>query len=252
LNPSDALVQSLALACPELEVLHLSSANPFLGNALLTDAAIVDSIAARMTNMKQLNLQGSSNVTDACIASLVKRLPLLEKLNLGGCFKLTDAAVRTLCRVEEGGEDESFVQAVAAAAVMVSPSPTLPPRQAPSRLSHLSLFQCSRLTDASVALLAVHLPALQHLDLHSCAALTDRALEVLAQRTTQKDEEAAQYQWPSASLDDDDLPSASSDAAAEFALPQLLSLDVGSCRKMTAAGVAALKQARPSLIITHY
>jgi len=246
LNPSDALMDALSLACPLLEQLHLSSANPFLGNGALSDAGVA-LLAARLPRMRQLNLQGSSNITDACIAGLVQRMPDLERLNLGGCFKLTDSAVRALC----GLPAEEGEPAAAAAAV---------PEYNPPRLSHLSLFQCARVSDASVSLLAAHMPTLQHLDLHSCAALSDRALELLAAPV---DEAAAkeeallvrEHHRPSASLDDDEFATRASRAgaaAAPHALPLLQSLDVGSCRKLTAEAVTALRHARPELIVTHY
>ena len=234
----------LTQRCPQIEVLHLSSSNPFLGNAHLSDAG-VRMLAARLPRMQQLNLQGSSTITDECIEDLARGLPRLEKLNLGGCFRLTDAAVRSLCRITSDHpaavpEDEGAVQ-----------------------LTHLSLFQCTHLSDASVALLAQHMPTLQHLDVHSCSALTDASLQSVYSRrqvapsTPLMPVPALAFHRPSASLDESEAfalipPPSPAVTEMPFQLENLISLDIGSCRKITIDGVQLLKNQRPALLLTHY
>jgi hypothetical protein len=248
LNPSDALLDVLSIVCPHLEQLHLSSANPFMGNTRLTDAG-VQMLTSRITGMQQLNLQGSSQLTDACIAGIVDHWAhSLEKLNLGGCFRLTDKAVRILCQVEEEVHSSPSVSPAS------TPAPSLP-----SKLTHLSLFQCQNLTDASVFLIASRLPSLKHLDMHSCAALTDRSLDAIVQREDVVTTHSLFMQplpthRASASLDDDfslEAPPSPS-TPAPFLMAQLQSLDIGSCRKITVERVEQLKRARADLLVTHY
>jgi hypothetical protein len=220
LNPTDTMLDILTSYCTELHTLHLSSANPFGGNLNLTDTG-VEYIAARLPHMQCLNLQGSSRLTDACIPPLIARCRQLEKLNLGGCFKLTDAGVAALCSSESE-----------------------------SKLTHVSLFQCTHLTDASVQQLADRLPMLHHLDIHSCAALTDASLAYLMEA------QSATEIPPLQSLDDEDadaVPSSSSrPSSIVYRLAHLQSIDVGSCRKITTETVARMKQTRPEVAITHY
>ena len=269
LNPTDQLLDALTLECPLIETLHLSSANPFGGNSGLTDAG-VEFLASRLPRLSCLNLQGSARITDASLRMLVDSCRLLEKLNLGGCFLLTDAGVRTLSQAD------------------LPPSLTYP-----SRITHLSLFQCMYLTDASVELIANHMPSVQHLDMHSCAHISDKALDAIATPQQQPPPRAAtptstpgspssnlslhSHSASSDSIDSDLLhpeslslspPSpprslspppaleTSCDSSAPlgpvYLLPNLQSLDVGACRKVSKDWVEALRAARPALAITHY
>lgn len=216
LNPTDAMLDALTTDCAHLRELHLSSANPFGGNLHLTDVG-VEYIAARLPDLTSLNLQGSSQLTDACMHSLLTRCRQLAKLNLGGVFKLTDAAVEAMCAEEHT-----------------------------TKLTHLSLFQCVRLTDASLELIANRMPTLQHLDIHSCAGLTDTAMALLAEPHSSTEIP------PLASLDEDDTAPATPVRASAYRLPQLKSIDIGSCRKISKEIVAQMKQRRPELAITHY
>jgi len=179
LRISDETVQHLAEGCRMLSTLHLSSSNPFGGTSALGDTSL--QALASLPNLKCLNLQGASNVTDSGVAVLVENCKL-ERLNLGGCYRITDRAVDSLAK--HG-----------------------------NKLTHLSLFQCFKLTDVSAEHLS-SLPSLQHLDLNSCVSLTPRALDLLAQPPLSK---------------------------------ELRSLDVGACRNLKAEHVIAVKAKLPKV-----
>ena len=240
LNPTDNMIDIMTTYCPQLHTLHLSSANAFGGNFQFTDVGM-EYIAARLPNLQCLNLQGSSKLTDACMVPLMTRCIRLEKLNLGGCFKLTDHSL---------------------AAIASTPRP--------SRLTHLSLFQCVHITDAGVILLADRLTELQHLDVHSCASLTDATLQHFMTPIVPVIPTLEPIEHSLFTGLDEDQPLSESDsipstptltptptsplspAHSNYPIPTLLSLDIGSCRKMTPTMVAQFKQIRTQVDVTHY
>ena len=239
INVLDAGVEALTKQCAALETLHLSSANPFGGNAV-TDVGV--GYLGRLRGLRCLNLQGSSNVTDAGLAVLVGGCAGVQRLNLGGCYRLTDAGMGVLV----GG--------------MMART-----------LTHLSMFQCFHVTDAGVERVVKGLVGLVHLDLHSCVAITGKVLEMVGRRREGSGEVVVggkglrRRRSQRGLMDDSDeegveegaeegvvKESGGGDETDDFYLPRLVTLDIGSCRNVTAEGVAALRAARPQLNIVHY
>ena len=87
-------------------------------------------------------------------------------------------------------------------------------------LTHLSLFQLFRLTDAGVRELAVNLSALEQLDLHGCMALTRRTVQHLL--------------------------------APDAKLRSLRSLDLAGCRNIPRDDIDRLKAARTELDVISF
>lgn len=141
---TDESIHQLAQGCTVLKTIHLSAANPFGGGSLLTDAVAVS--LSGLLGLRCLNIQGSSNVTDAALAVLGCQCPSLQRLNVGGCYRLTDRGLVALATT--------------------------------SQLTHLSVFQCFNLTDRGVIAVMNVLP-LEFLDLHSCVGLTGMCLTAI-------------------------------------------------------------------------
>jgi hypothetical protein len=139
----DKAVDRLTKNCKQITTLHLSSANPYGGSSLLTDSAIF--AIGRLNELRCLNLQGSSLISDAGVSQLALSCPKLERLNLGGCYRLTDQAVSRVA--------SKLLQ-----------------------LSHLTLAQLPAITDASIWDIGTHLALLEELDLHGCGALTKNSV----------------------------------------------------------------------------
>ena len=251
LNVLDAAIDALTKHCPALQTLHLSSANPFGGNAV-TDAGV--GWLGRLGGLRCLNLQGSSQLTDAGLAVLVAGGAGVQRLNLGGCYRLTDVGVGVLVGGVMG-----------------------------RTLTHLSMFQCFHVTDAGVERVVKGVQGLVHLDLHSCVAITGKVLDVLGKRReagevagagegvvvaatgrrrrrkSQKglmddssDEEEEEAGVVEKKAEEVELTEVDGDAAEVCNLPRLQTLDIGSCRNVAAEDVAALRAARPQLNIVHY
>ena len=227
-NASDAAVAEVARGCARLEALHLSSANPFGGNQL-TDEGVGE--LRRLEGLTCLNLQGSGLVTDAGVAAVLGGVGRLERLNVGGCYRVTDGGVAAL---------------VAGVGVKA--------------LTHLSMFQCFNVTDVGVMGVVERAEALVHLDLHSCVAVTGRVLEMVGTRR-KRGGGAARRRMSHKGLGEEGEEEGEGvgqrsvevvEEEGEFYLPRLKTLDVGSCRKVTAEDVAALRAARPQLHIVHY
>jgi hypothetical protein len=144
---SDKEVDRLTKNCKHITTLHLSSSNPFGGSSLLTDNAVF--AIGRLYDLRCLNLQGSSLITDVGVLQLaISSCSKLERLNLGGCYRITDSGI----------------------AKLVSKL---------NKLSHLTLCQLPHISDASIWEVVTHLPALEELDLHGCPSLTQDSISSL-------------------------------------------------------------------------
>ena len=247
INLTDEAVDELTRRCSALSTLHLSSANPFGGNQL-TDEAVLH--LARLPALTCLNLQGSSNITDAAVVALLSASasPSLIRLNLGGCYRLTDVTVTAIASSRSA-----------------------------ATLTHLSLFQCFHVSDAAISQLLLSMDALQHLDLHSCVQLTGAVLQIVGSRRAGEGGEDGSGSRSSSRMSQRGLSDSDSEAeeededgvrrrrsrggaeeelkaeeAAVFHVPALTTLDIGSCRHVKAADVEALRATRPQLNIVHY
>jgi len=274
LNPTDRLLDVLtATVGANLKELHLSSANPFGGNMHLTDRAL-GFLAARCLEIRCLNLQGSAKITDEGVRTIMQSCKQMERINLGGVHRLTDQAVRYLCQVDENGvplpstqsrstlTHVSLFQCVHLTNVSIELIATNL-----HALQHLDVHSCASLTDASLDVLLTTTEAEEDVP---CEAEEE-----------EEDEQAKQVDWasPSApsstestnrsihsatssssSSSSSPTPSSStrsfsarsSSPPSSFVLPALQSLDVGSCRNITAEAVQRLRTGRSNLTITYY
>ena len=159
---------------------------------------ILDDQTARQ--LKHLNLDGCSQLTDAAIVTLVEQCPDLTSLNLIDCIELTDEGIielanrcQKLTSLNLGGcrqlTDEAFTALAA---------------HCPG-LTSMSLGYCSRVTDLAIIELAERCRNLTLLRLDGCAQLTDVAINALANRC-----------------------------------PKLTSLDLFSCYQLTEAAITSL------------
>ena len=110
---TDASVEAIVRACPELRSLNLSGCtelrNPQIKLKLLThldlsgcydltDAAI-QAIVENCPNLINLNLNRCHQITDATVGIIAKNCPKLKSLNLNGCNQITDAAIQAIAKI---------------------------------------------------------------------------------------------------------------------------------------------------------
>jgi hypothetical protein len=209
----DEGINLLTQKCANMNTLHISSANPFGGNPLLTDQSIY--YISRLKNLQCLNIQGCSNISDVAMGELFSRCTQLSRLNLGGCYKITNQTVFKIANLA-------------------------------SRLTHLSIFQCFNISDEAVLQLLYKSQQLRVLDMHSVIGLS----AVVLQQLTQFNNNSLSSLRPS--LEESNLTPAINHAARQHYLPNLESLDIGSCRNIHSKDVDQLRSIRPNLNIVHY
>jgi len=95
---NDMVLRSLAR--PSLEVLDVSSSNPFGGNRSLTNAA-VDDFALHTSSLQELSLRGCANVEASGVERLGHFAVRLQHLDLTGC-NLIGADVHALSKALRG------------------------------------------------------------------------------------------------------------------------------------------------------
>jgi len=138
---TDSLLVDITQYCLQLTSLNIASANPFGGNAI-TDVSALSLV--RLPQLRSLNLQGSSRLTDASIIHIARHCVRLERINLGGCSKITDMSLKAFAKYTPN-------------------------------LTHISLFQCYNIKNQGFEAL-YSLSKLHQLDVHSCNQLTDECL----------------------------------------------------------------------------
>jgi hypothetical protein len=138
---TDSLLVDITQYCLQLTSLNIASANPFGGNAI-TDVSALSLV--RLPQLRSLNLQGSSRLTDTSLIHIARHCVLLERINLGGCSKLTDLSLKAFAKYTPN-------------------------------LTHISLFQCYNIKNEGFEAL-YSLSKLHQLDVHSCNQLTDDCL----------------------------------------------------------------------------
>ena len=147
--PPDALLPLGARDGAPLSALRRLSLG---GVCQLTDAPLVELLAASAATLRELKLSGCVLLTDAALASAARLCPYLEAVQLDGLELLTDAAVAELAA-------------------------------ACPNLATVALGKCVQLSDASVAALAAGCGGvLRSLAVNNCPAMGDGAIKALVDR----------------------------------------------------------------------
>jgi hypothetical protein len=275
---TDTLLALAALhACPRLASLRLGGSDtPALWHALMTRAAAAEAEALRALDMSRMSGRRGEKFFARFLAS--PAAACLEDVALGGVHgtdatltalaagagaALTRLSVREHTRVTDAGAAalaggrcaDSLVSialghtAVGAsrARVRANSGRRYAPNVAPSAWSHVASslmlmlplsflrpFPFRRAGDAGAGLLVARCGVLRALSLRGCVGVTDATLRALAPGAA-----AAAAASPAPSLP---LP---------LPCPALTELDVSHTR-VTRAGVAALRAARPALRVNHH
>ena len=216
---NDSSIDIITSSCPYMETLHISSSNPFGGNTVLTNLSL--HYLCRLSNTLQcLNMQGASTLTDHGFTELLSTCTQLLRLNIGGCYQITDHTILLL-------------------------------GMKLYKLTHLSLFQCYNVTDQAIITMITKLHHLQHIDLHSCIGLTSSTIHSLIEPIIPTESQLQQSeQLGDQSLYDDDVDGTTTHN--RYRLPDLISLDIGSCRNIDRTAVDKLKQTRNNINVIFY
>jgi hypothetical protein len=159
---SDLLADAIAASAPALSNLDMGNADPYAtalrgrsaplaAGAALSDKHVTDvglrRLAASLTGLRHVRLQGHALLSDAAVAAAARQLPQLETVDLRGCRHVAGGAV----------------------AAIAGSCPNL---------TELRLFGCTALTDADLLPLA-RCGKLEQLDLYGCRQLTMEAVSGL-------------------------------------------------------------------------
>jgi hypothetical protein len=139
-------------ALNKLEKLNMSWCRNIAGPGILS------MISASSNSLRYLKLNGCPQLDDATMSSLGSNLPNLSRFCLAACTSLTDSALLAFLKAHSGEEGEK------------------------SKLTHLNLSSCVRLTDASLRNLAIYSPNITHLELAGCLLMTDQGFSFLSPR----------------------------------------------------------------------
>ena len=123
-------------SAPSLHTLVLSHGNPY-SPGYLTDQGL--GYLSRLKHLRDVNLMGSSKITDSGLLHLMSMCSEIEKLNLASCSGLSDTSISMI------------------------------PLKLPS-ISHLNLYFCPKVQDRSIS--ALSRTGLQFLDIEGCHMLT--------------------------------------------------------------------------------
>jgi hypothetical protein len=115
------------------------------------DVGVTDCVAARLSGLECLRLEGCSYLPDAALARLLRALPELAVLALPSAFDLTDASLTAALLA--GGPDPRSSKGSWRA----------------NRLRELNLAHCPQLTEAAFGLLREHFLELESLNVAGCA-----------------------------------------------------------------------------------
>jgi hypothetical protein len=226
-NMKEQSLINIANRCPNIEMLNAHAVE-------ISDHGI-EALSTNCSHLKTLQISsanpfgGSPLFTDEGI-SYITRLKQLESLNIQGSGNITDAELGILTRhcsklqrLNLGGcfkVTDSGLKAIAHSALL---------------LTHLSVFQCYLLTDQSLIEVAHKLTLLKELDCHSLVHLSPAFVrELYTPQVTQQ----------SGIEQDENSP--------VYFLPNLESLDIGSCKSIRAEAVQPFLAVRPNVKVNQY
>ncbi|CAG8590316.1 4472_t:CDS:2, partial [Acaulospora morrowiae] len=141
---TDATVQTIALTCPNLRRINLNRCTH------ISDAAL-DSLSAHRcaTSLTSVSLGGCRKITDAGLKMLSKSCQGLTSLNIAECCKITDKGVQMIAR-------------------------------GCPKLRQVRLSDCPRLGDHSIEALVMNCPRLCWLDVSRIGHITNSAVQLIA------------------------------------------------------------------------
>ncbi len=127
------------------------------------DQGVTDFVAANLTALETLRLDGCSYLADACMDQMLRGMPLLASLTLSNDFDLTNATLAK-CLLLGGADAYSSKGSWRA-----------------NHLKELNLAHCLQLTDASMSLLRGHFLELQSINVAGCAVSAPLMAQVIQQ-----------------------------------------------------------------------
>jgi F-box and leucine-rich repeat protein GRR1 len=165
---ADAEVVSIASSCRSLEKLDVSWCG-------VTDKGLtaVAGDASVVTRLRELRLQGCSQVTDAGVLLVARAfVRTLEKLDMFGCWRVTSSAI-----VEATTTCKRMTTLCVAQCTDMSTEAVVQLREVAPRLVEIDLRGCTKVADLGVrAMLSSCSAELRVLRLAQCPLLTDMAL----------------------------------------------------------------------------
>jgi hypothetical protein len=163
---TDEGVISLAMSCPDIEILNLSKCSR------ITDAAIASLVQCRA--LKRLHLSNNTQLTDAAFAGLSEGCwPKMEILDLSGLRRLSDAIFVSLARA-----CPSLVKVVLRDTNVTDEIVWTLCELCPSILT-LDFSGCPNVTDRSLVAISKHLHSLTFLEFRNNEAITDDGIAKL-------------------------------------------------------------------------
>lgn len=200
-----------------------------------TDEDLTAMIPFLVPKFKAFDLSGCTKIGDGTAKALAKHCPGLRKLNMRGVSNLSDAAIVALATACQNLEWLNFDgcrfitdEAMAALSQCVG-------------LTHLDVSGCKQVTDRGVIKLVRSCKKLVRLEVNSCAQVTNFSVKEICSSQSQEIEVLGFRRC--FRMNDD--------AMTELCkLPKLRSLCIQGCHRVTDAGKATLKAARPGCEFT--
>lgn len=160
---TNATFDVLAL-CSHLTSLNMSRCANIDGDGVYAFGAAVVARGARLA-LKELWLCGLPMIADDTLATLGKAAPHLEVLDLSYCRSLHNSALEAFVSCEEDGK--AFGETISLTSRQAGRDPRDPQRyrRRVTALRHISLSNCTMLTDTACSNLAYSVPRLEFLEL---------------------------------------------------------------------------------------
>ena len=220
---NDTTVIKVAMHCRKLEAFRAG------GCSQLTKRSLA-ALAEHCPNLAALDVSGAADIVDAGLEAIARRCPKLAELNVRGCKKLTDAAIGLV-------GDRCPLLARLNASLLLALTSAGVARVAAGAGANLRVLDLGNsgqmifIQDAALAAVAAHCPALEVLDIGHCN-VSDEGVIAVARGAAGHLRElnlAAGLNLTDAAL-----------AAIGECCPNLETVNITYCTKVTAAGILAL------------
>ena len=133
-------------------------------------------IASGVAGLKRLCIRGCKRIGEECMESLAQGCPNLESLDVSFCHRINDNSLGCLA------QGLTNLKSLQLSACNISDSGILALVQSLQHLQHLSIGQCERLTDKSLAYIAEYFCELQSIDVYGCTKMTADGMKLLLSR----------------------------------------------------------------------
>eukprot|EP01116_Phalansterium_solitarium_P019791 TRINITY_DN5662_c0_g1_i1.p1 TRINITY_DN5662_c0_g1~~TRINITY_DN5662_c0_g1_i1.p1 ORF type:complete len:485 (+),score=117.23 TRINITY_DN5662_c0_g1_i1:1384-2838(+) len=162
----DPAIESIVVACPELQMLDLA-------NASVTDRAGL-AIAAHCRNLESLALTACAGITGSFLAALASQCLLLSQLKLTSCAGVTAEHVRAFG--ERLPADSCLRELDLARVSLLTPAALLAVASRASQLVDVAVSDVGSIDDQALLAIVRCLPLLKFFDCQGCHLLTSDAL----------------------------------------------------------------------------